>query len=238
MLNKVVVLIPVYKTIPSEDEKRSMAQTLKILGDHPIRIIGPHNINYLEYLQLGFTDQQIIKIDAGHFGGIAAYNKMLCAKWFYRSFKSYEYIFILQNDAWVFRDELLEWCSKEYDYVGSPWLWKPEQTKAKVLIELFPMMRGEIGNGGVSLRRTTTFIKLSGYASTLYSVIKKNEDFIWLLVDKIPFLKIKKPSINDALRFCIEMEPEEAMTMIGGHVPFTVHAYGRYGEEFWKKYME
>ena len=87
-----------------------------------------------------------------------------------------------------------------------------------------------------------SFILLSSLAfSQVYTdkvVGKKNEDFIWLLVDKIPFLKIKKPTINDALRFCIEMEPEEAMTMIGGHVPFTVHAYGRYGEEFWKKYME
>lgn len=168
-----------------------MVQTLKILGNHPIRIIGPENIDYREYKEMGFTDDQIMRMHADHFKGIAAYNKMLCAKWFYRTFEDFEYIFIMQNDAWVFRDELDIWCSKGYDYIGSPWIWKPEQTKAKVLIELFPIMKGEIGNGGVSLRRTMTFIKLSNVASSIYALIKKNEDFIWLLVAKLPFIKIK-----------------------------------------------
>jgi len=189
MLNKVIVLIPVYKTISSEEEKRSMLQTLKILENHPIRIIGPENIDYSEYLTLGFKEEQINRMDSQHFQDIAAYNKMLCAKWFYRSFDPYDYIFIMQNDAWVFRDELDMWCSKGYDYIGSPWIWKPEQTKAKVWIELFPIMKGEIGNGGVSLRRTKTFIKLSNVASSIYALIKKNEDFIWLLVAK---LRLKK----------------------------------------------
>jgi len=238
MLNKVIVLIPVYKTISSEEEKRSMLQTLKILENHPIRIIGPENIDYSEYLTLGFKEEQINRMDSQHFQDIAAYNKMLCAKWFYRSFDPYDYIFIMQNDAWVFRDELDMWCSKGYDYIGSPWIWKPEQTKAKVWIELFPIMKGEIGNGGVSLRRTKTFIKLSNVASLIYALIKKNEDFIWLLVAKLPFVKIKKPGIKEALRFCIEMEPEQAIEMIGGEIPFTVHAYERYGMEFWRKYME
>ena len=98
-------------------------------------------------------------------------------------------------------------------------------------------MKGEIGNGGVSLRRTMTFIKLSNVASSIYALIKKNEDFIWLLVAKLPFIKIKKPAIEEALRFCIEMEPDQAMEMIGGQIPFTVHAYERYGKEFWRKYM-
>jgi len=238
MLNKAIVLIPVYKTIPSEGEKRSMVQTLKILENHPIRIIGPENIDYSEYLRLGFKEEQINRMDSQHFQDIAAYNKMLCAKWFYRSFDPYDYIFIMQNDAWVFRDELDMWCSKGYDYIGSPWIWKPEQTKAKVWIELFPIMKGEIGNGGVSLRRTKTFIKLSNVASSIYALIKKNEDFIWLLVAKLPFVKIKKPTIKEALSFCIEMEPKEAMSMIGSQIPFAVHAYERYGEEFWRKYME
>ncbi|MFZ1337062.1 MAG: hypothetical protein WAR99_16660, partial [Saprospiraceae bacterium] len=67
MLNKVIVLLPVYKTIPSEEEKRSMVQTLKILGNHPIRIIGPENIDYREYKEMGFTDDQIMRMHADHF---------------------------------------------------------------------------------------------------------------------------------------------------------------------------
>ena len=69
-----------------------MVQTLKILGNHPIRIIGPENIDYREYKEMGFTDDQIMRMHADHFKGIAAYNKMLCAKWFYRTFEDFEYI--------------------------------------------------------------------------------------------------------------------------------------------------
>lgn len=236
-MNKVVVIIPVYKEFPSDEEKKSMVQTLKILGKHPIKIIGPEKINYTEYLKIGFSEGQITRLENRFFNGIAGYNKMLCSRWFYELFKNYEYIFIMQNDAWVFRDELITWCDKAFDYIGSPWLWKPEQTKKKVFIELFPIMKGEIGNGGVSLRKTDTFIKYGGIASTMFSLIKKNEDFIWLLVAKLPFVKLKKPEIIECLRFCIEMQPEEALSMIDGQLPFTVHAYERYGKEFWAEYM-
>ena len=37
---------------------------------------------------------------------------------FYLNFKKYRYLLIYQLDALVFRDELLEWCSKEIDYIG------------------------------------------------------------------------------------------------------------------------
>ena len=32
---------------------------------------------------------------------------------------------IYQLDAYVFKDELLNWANKGYDYIGAPWLpWK------------------------------------------------------------------------------------------------------------------
>ncbi len=236
-MEKVVVIIPIYKEVPSSEESRSMVQTLNKLNNFQLIIVGPNNISYDAYYDLGYKKDQVKIFSAEHFKDIRTYNKMLCSKWFYKAFENYEYMLIIQNDAWVFRDELNEWCLKDYDYVGAPWIWKPDQVKAKVFIELFPLMRNQVGNGGVSLRRTNKFIRLSPWASLLFSLLGKNEDFIWLLVAKIPFVNIIKPEIKEALQFCIEMEPATSMEMIGNNLPFTAHAYNRYGSVFWKKYM-
>ena len=40
---------------------------------------------------------------------------------FYRRFSDTDYILVCQLDAYIFRDELLSWCKKEYDYIGAPW---------------------------------------------------------------------------------------------------------------------
>ena len=56
---------------------------------------------------------------------------------------------LYQPDAYVFKDELRDWCKKGYDYIGSPWFegWtKPSEPKR---------FKG-VGNGGFSLRNVKT----------------------------------------------------------------------------------
>ncbi|MCK5681152.1 hypothetical protein KAI46_10130 [bacterium] len=51
-----------------------------------------------------------------------AYNKLLVFPGFWDAFPSFEYMLIAQLDAFVFRDNLDEWCRKGYAYIGAPWL--------------------------------------------------------------------------------------------------------------------
>lgn len=222
--------------MPSPQEGKAMSQMLTVLHRHPIVLLAPDNMECAHYLHLGFDENQVMRLPVKHFDGIAAYNEMLCNRWFYRLFEPYKYLLIMQNDAWVFRDELDDWVNKGYDYAGSPWLWKPEPVKQKTIVDLWPLMKNKVGNGGVSLRYIPYFIKYGKKANLIYRLIRKNEDFVWLLTDRLSFRKMRKPTIQDALRFCIEMEPAKSMAAIDNQLPFTTHAYERYGAEFWKQY--
>ena len=53
------------------------------------------------------------------------YNEMMMSEKFYELFSDYEYILICHVDAWLFRNELVEWCRKGYDHVAAPWPMRP-----------------------------------------------------------------------------------------------------------------
>ncbi len=233
---QVIIVIPVYKSVPDPEEIRALKRALHIFSLHPLRLIGPDDMDYSAYIAAGISNDNIIGMARHHFSSIKAYNRLLCNEEFYSAFKAYEYLLIFQTDAWVFRDELTEWCKKGYDYIGSPWLWKPEPVKKHHLLDLWPLMKGRVGNGGVSLRKISIMIKYATLAKILFYLTGKNEDFIWLLVSGLPGTRIKKPMADEALKFCIEMEPEEAMARTGG-LPFTTHAYMRYGADYWRPFM-
>lgn len=227
------MVIPVYKT-PDEQEIVSILQTLNLLKTWDIKLIGPESLDYNDYQMIGFKDHQIIKMDDSNFNSIASYNQLLCSKKFYQPFIEYEFLLIVQTDAWILRDELQIWCVKAFDYIGAPWIFRPEQTKKKVLVDLYPLMKNQVGNGGVSLRKIQTHIKYSWLAKCIYAIIRKNEDFVWLLVSKIPFVQFRKPKWKEALEFCVEMNPKESMKILNDNLPFSLHAWKRYGAEYWK----
>jgi hypothetical protein len=60
---------------------------------------------------------------------------------------------IYQLDAWVFKDDLMKWCNKGYDYIGAPWFEDfGSYEKGKKL--------WRVGNGGFSLRKIKYFCKV------------------------------------------------------------------------------
>ncbi len=81
---------------------------------------------------------------------VEAYNQMLLQAWFYHLFEAWDYILIFQLDAWIFRDNLSEWLSKSYTYIGAPWV--------RGFGEDTPDTG--VGNGGLSLRHIQSFIRI------------------------------------------------------------------------------
>ena len=45
------------------------------------------------------------------------------------------------------RDELLDWCNKNYDYIGAPWV---KKERDNILLKT--------GNGGFSLRKSNPIL--------------------------------------------------------------------------------
>ncbi len=119
-MQKVVVVIPIHKPDPTKNELASFAQCYKILGMHPIRVVAPQELDTNAYTKT-VPDAEFLFIDKIWLSSVEQYNKLKISLYFYNLFKDYEYLLTYELDAWVFRDELLYWCDKGYDYIGAPW---------------------------------------------------------------------------------------------------------------------
>ena len=152
-----IVVIPIYKNVEalSNNETKSIRQCFKILGAYDICFVGPPQINFEEYLKMGNKQVNITykNFAPEYFESIAGYNNLLLLPDFYYAFKNYLYLLLYQTDAYVFRDELQNWCAKEYDYIGAPWFegYQNPSPSSKII---------GVGNGGLSLRNVKTSIRV------------------------------------------------------------------------------
>ena len=103
---------------------------------------------------------------------------MLNTKNFYLPFVDYGYILIYQLDALVFSNQLNFWCDKGYDYIGAPFL------NSKIgQLSYKPGNPISGGNGGFSLRKVSSFIKVINYAENLTTRSSNN-----LFISKLWFI--------------------------------------------------
>lgn len=144
-----VVVIPIYKDVPSGTECSSIRQTFRILGRHDIVFVTHRGCTLDRYRQLSDAEGAAMRteyFDAGYFDSTTHYSDLCFSEEFYLRFAQYEYMLICQTDAWVFRDELDEWCSKGYDYIGAPIYFPYNRTH-------YTRIFYGVGNGGFCLRR-------------------------------------------------------------------------------------
>lgn len=246
---KVAIVIPVYKNKLSHLEERSLNQCIKILGDHDIIFACPNGLDP-KYQQL---DIKIEEFNTDYFQDIQGYNRLMLESHFYERFLSYDYILLHQLDAFIFRDELKLWCDKGYDYIGAPWiastsiiskLLKPFNSKS---IKRRKPIFFKVGNGGLSLRKTKTFFKIS-------TVLKKDiktqltekkheiyaiEDVFWSL--KVPtfFNDFSIPHYKEAVKFAIDRKPALSLKINKNKLPFGCHGFDKPKViEFWKPIID
>lgn len=171
-MERAVVAIPIYKPKISYEEEIALRQMFKVLGGHPINFFTFRNLDTNIYLQIArqYTLKHNLTFNYFHpeyFTGIKGYNRLLLSPSFYRQYTQYQYMLIYQPDSFVFRDDLLEWCDKGYDYIGSPWLkgWSKADANAPFT---------GVGNGGFSLRKVSSHLK----ALNSFSYIQKPSE-VW-----------------------------------------------------------
>lgn len=243
-MNKLVsVVIPVYKETIAANETRSLQTCLDILSRYPITLVASKDLNINQYKNLN-QDIRVEYFDSTYFEGIKGYNKLLLSEEFYERFRSFKYILIYQLDALVFYDNLEYWCNKNYDYIGAPWIntglniflnifWKQSVWKALKLF-LKNKLRICVGNGGLSLRKTETFIQIASEKAVLLYKWKTNEDYFWSFFAKRSNKSILKPSPKEAANFSIETKPEKAYRLLNQKMPFGTHAWEKSNSIFWK----
>ncbi|GAB6011777.1 DUF5672 family protein [Viscerimonas tarda] len=155
-----VIVIPVYKTQPDRFERTSFIQCLKVLGKYSFSLVTYEGLDvscYTNLFQQFGCQYKLVVFDKEYFKGWASYNKLLLSRDFYGAFNQYRYMLIYQLDAYVFEDELADWCDKGYDYVGAPWF--EDFGNSHTVSDL-----KAVGNGGFSLRNIPSFLAAFDYA--------------------------------------------------------------------------
>lgn len=234
--NKVVITIPIYRKQPTPEEVRSLQQVVKVLGEYPIVFFCGETFDespYLAYCPAAKTER--FKDD--FFTSVTGYSRLLLSPSFYHRFIQFEYLLIYQLDAYVFKNQLLEWCEKGYDYVGAPWIERPPLVNGKPKVDIQNWFVGKVGNGGLSLRKVRTHYRNTLVFKPIIRFFEKNEDMFWglFLYWLNPFFR--RPHWKEALRFAFEMNPRKAYELTQQTLPFGVHAWEKYDQEFWNQWI-
>lgn len=158
---KVALVIPYYKKDISPDEKISIKHLNKFLKAYDKFLILPANLKDTSFT---ISHAKIMYFPSEFFTSVQKYSELLTTKSFYQKFSDYEYILIYQLDALIFSDQLSYWCKKGYDFIGSPFF--------NPIIGFLSHKRNYFisgGNGGFSLRKVSSFIKVIDNAEKLAS---------------------------------------------------------------------
>ena len=256
MINSVKVLIPLYKTSFGLLEEKSFLQCVKVLKNFEIVLVQPEGLD-----SSFITNSYPVSVEnfpKKYFKDIDGYNELLLTSEFYERFSDTEYVLIHQLDAFVFKDELEFWCKKGYDYIGAPWIASIEKFPLKQVNSFLSIFKSQkkkkrnvifykVGNGGFSLRKTASFIKIARDSKEIIFDLIKNkkealcaiEDVFWSL--KAPEIdpNFKIPEYKEALGFAMDRKPKLALELNNNQLPFGCHAINKPKViDFWKPILD
>lgn len=257
------IIIPIYKKLPDEDDVISLNQVFEILGDYNITFVHASSLEITAYKK--FSRAKFEMFNDYFFESIYGYNQLMLSSALYKRF-SKKYILIYQTDAYVFKDELLEWVAKDYDYIGAPWLRSKEKIpfikkiwdsgisfiKSKInfkenknIQKDKSLLYNQIGNGGLSLRKRKKFIEVLDLLSDVVKIYLKPENQGSFYAEDVFFsiepqrhrITFLKPNFKEACGFSIENKPDKAMIYTNGQLPFGCHRWNKESRGFWEKYF-
>lgn len=264
-MKPVAVVIPLYKSDFSAHEQISFTQGLQILKEHPIVIIKPISLD-ISYILENHPQLKVENFADDYFKSVQTYNRLMLSTEFYERFMEYTYILIYQLDAFVFRDELLEWCRKGYDYIGAPWrierefvsvtdrfffglkkqlaIWFDLRDKQLNHQPLAVTIKFTVGNGGFSLRKVKKMLdivrnnrpKIEEYLAKKGPLY--NEDIFFCIEMNRYIRQVSLPHWREALHFSVEDLPSKAFVLNGNQLPFGCHAWDIHELDFWKPHFE
>ncbi len=238
-MEKVSIIIPIYKTDLTSDEIMSFVQCLKVLGNYPIVLAQPESVDFSAFIST-YKGITVETFPDRYFKSVSCYNQLMLSPLFYERFIQSEYILIYQLDAFVFKDALIEWCNKGYDYIGAPWIATPRNAFFPRFNRLFKKdnSREQIffktGNGGFSLRKTTSFFRIAMANENLIWQILQDENKVFKMEDVFWSLKAPEldpdfriPDYQEAVAFAMDRKPNLAMKINQGKLPFGCHGFNK-----------
>jgi hypothetical protein len=193
--------------------------------------IAPRSLATTWY-QRSFPEVPVVRFPSQHFRSIEAYSEWMLRPSLYRKFQNSEFVLICQTDAILHRPLPVDepW---DFDYLGAPWYppkllgWDSKQRRLKGRGSSAKRIL-EVGNGGLSLRRTSVFATRLGFPR--FSVSPQEDKAISYFG---PSLGIRVANARVAGRYFMETAAAEWQT--GDPVP---DVYGFHGLEGINRQLE
>lgn len=240
------VIIPIYNTIPTDNEILSIKRNCTVLKDYDIYFIHPFLMDVTAYEDIvseiqGFNIH-FRQFKRKYFKSNKTYSRLLLSEDFYRQFLDYEYMLIAQTDTYILNtDHTLEEFIKisrdnKYDYWGAIW---PEGPFGRpyTLKDRFKLMvvkepeKLRVGNGGFSLRNVVNTINLIRRHKNLIDYYWRfNEDMFFSWFAYTADDKFRAATAEEAADFALESSMKEEIGK--GHVPYAVHAWEKYYPDY------
>ena len=153
------ILIPLHKDLMLDSEEyKSVRNTINQCTHRVIYFVMPRLAHGDFHVVQSLINEFQVRIslwEDHHFEHVEAYSKLLLNREFYRSFKEYSYIAIVQTDVWIFQDDFDRYKKLGYSYIGGlvfkRWYRKKEWRIDQLLSPI---------NGGMSLRKVDDFLNL------------------------------------------------------------------------------
>lgn len=249
MTASVAVVVHHHADRLTADEEISRRHLEAFLGGYDVYLVVPEG----SALELPGASVQTLPRD--FFRDHRANSRLRLSRAFYEPFRAYEFILVYELDALVLKRELDEWCAREWDYVGAPWL---REEAGRVTLT-------GVGNGGFSLRRVESCLRAlerlrrpvsRARASTSFAlrlgrrIVRPHAPVRQLLRDRYAYedkvwgidVPRADPSFrvapaDAALAFAFETNPRARFELNDRRLPFGCHKWRAHDPEFWEPYL-
>ena len=201
--NRLATVIPVFRSVLTSREDQRVAETIRNSSVEHVYFVGPRTLD-TGALSERWPAVEFVPFDADAFTSVMAYSDWMLRPDLYRRFLGYEYVLIAQTDAFLIKP-LPGDAVWRFDYLGSPWEppWVKRWDEAEHRLRGAKRFRGRrlrVGNGGLSLRRTSAFAQKLNLPDPL---VRTSEDIaISYFHSRIG---IRLASARTARRFFMEM---------------------------------
>lgn len=230
----VAIVVPVYKPVPAEEELYSLQQIQQKYPNTDKFLVIPEGLNMVNYPEEHFS---VYCFPKRYFKSERTYTRLLLNKNFYHRFKAYDYMLLIQTDVWLVKGEktIYPFLEQGYDYVGAPWF---EGNKiypytfhgiGKLPDSISHPQICYVGNGGFSLRKIKSFIKLlEKYKLQAKLWRRAGEDTFFSYYGMLTE-DFRIPDIQEAAKFSLEKGAREQWEK--GVKPIGIHAWKKYYPE-------
>ena len=238
------ILIPIYKEKLDKYETIALEQCLQVLKRHKIIAVSPSGLK----VDRDWGDLATEFFDAHFFQSAKSFSYLQLNRDFYSRFDQYKHILLYHLDSFVFSDQISDWCAKDFDYIGAPWIdedW-PLKLNLRRSLPLWIQIRWllgrdkgvRVGNGGFSMRKVATMIEVLTRFRDAVARWPFNEDVFWAVAVPNLFPAFKVPPIEVALEFAFEGEPRKCFDLNNHRLPFGCHNWWREDIDFWRPFFE